>query len=67
VIRDIDDRAINPQYRVIGGTGIVWADFDATVDFMSGKTETIKGRSIHVFTKSDGKWFVAAAFRSPRE
>jgi ketosteroid isomerase-like protein len=47
---------INPQFRVIGTTGVVWAYLALGVKPKDGPLTTVFARSTFTFTKSDGRW-----------
>ncbi|SRR5712692_4334958 len=56
--------AINPQYRVIGNTGIVWSHTALAVKPKDGPLQTTFGRITVTWVKTDGKWLAAAAHAS---
>ncbi len=49
---------INPQYRVIGTTGLVWLHYALAVKPKDGPMQILFGRSTFAFVKSDGKWLM---------
>src|SRR5439155_11322813 len=51
---------INPQCRVIGGTGIVWGHMALTRKPKDGPLTTLFARFTFIFVKSDGQWREAA-------
>jgi uncharacterized protein (TIGR02246 family) len=55
---------INPQFRVIGTTGVVWAHFAVAQKPKDGPMTTLFGRAIWTFAKSDGQWLIVAAHLS---
>ena len=55
---------INPQYRVIGSTGISWGHYRQTLKPKDGPLSTVFGRYLSAFVKSEGKWIEVAAHLS---
>ena len=55
---------INPQYRVIGTTGIVWGHFMTAVKQKDGPMQTTFGRLLVTYTKVDGRWLLVATHGS---
>ena len=49
-------RRINPQYRVVGTTGIVWGHTRTVVKRKDGPQETRTRRFLSTWVKSGGKW-----------
>ena len=47
---------INPRYRVIGNTGIVWGHVRITVDPKDGPQATEYRRFTHVYVREGGEW-----------
>jgi ketosteroid isomerase-like protein len=47
---------INPGYRVIGNTGIVWGHVRITVDPKDGPRATEYRRFTHVYVREGGEW-----------
>jgi len=52
---------INPQYRVIGTTGIVWGYIMIARKPKDGPLQTTFGRLLITYTKVDGKWLTVAS------
>ena len=55
---------INPQYRIIGTTGIVWAHDMVAIKPKDGPMQTYFNRTMATYTKVDGKWLVVAVHLS---
>lgn len=55
---------INPQFRVIGTTGIVWGHGSLVIKPKGGPLETQYVRYTIVYAKTDGKWLRAATHLS---
>ena len=55
---------INPQYRVVGTTGIVWGHFRSVVKLKDGPQETRTRRFLATWVKSGGKWVRLAVHMS---
>ena len=55
-----DATLINPQYRVIGNTGIAWGLVAFSSKPKDGPFTTVFGRYTATLTKADGKWLVVA-------
>ena len=55
---------IDPQYRVVGDTGIVWGYHRAVTKLKDGPQETTYRRVITTWVKSGDKWLLAANHRS---
>ena len=58
-------KPINPQFRVIGSTGIAWGHFAFANKPEGGGMETDYGRYTVIFAKSGGKWLAVASHYSP--
>lgn len=58
-------RPVNPQYRVIGTTGIAWGHYAISVKLKDGPMETNFGRYTVIFAKTGGKWLAVASHYSP--
>ena len=56
---------VNPQFRVIGNTGVAWGHYALAMKPKDGGMETLFGRYTVVSVKSDGKWLVVASHYSP--
>ena len=57
-------RRIDPQFRVIGATGVSWGYMTATVKPKDGPQRTVFTRYMWTFTKLDGKWIGVAVHLS---
>jgi uncharacterized protein (TIGR02246 family) len=55
---------INPQFRVVGTTGIAWGHSVLTIKPKGGPLETHYVRYTLIYTKSDGKWLRVASHTS---
>ena len=55
---------INPQYRVVGNTGIVWGHHRSVRKPKDGPRETSTRRFTRTWVKSGGKWLLLASHRS---
>ena len=55
---------INPQYRVVGTTGIVWGHARIVLKLKDGPRETRTRRFLNTWVKSGGKWVQLASHRS---
>ncbi len=55
---------INPQYRVVGTTGIVWGHGTSVAKPKDGPQETRTARFLVTWVKSGGKWLRLAVHRS---
>jgi ketosteroid isomerase-like protein len=55
---------INPQFRVIGTTGIAWGNASLAIKPKDGPLETHYMRYTIVYAKSDGKWLRVASHLS---
>ena len=55
---------INPQYRVIGNTGILWGHSRVVKKPIDGPQQTIYSRSTLIYTKVEGKWVTVAVHHS---
>jgi len=58
-------RPINPQFRVIGSTGIAWGHCAVAIKPKDGGMRSAFGRYTIIFAKSDGKWLAVATHYSP--
>jgi ketosteroid isomerase-like protein len=52
---------INPQFRVIGTTGVVWAHTALVLKPKDGPMTAVFARSTFTFAKSDGRWLMVAS------
>jgi ketosteroid isomerase-like protein len=57
-------RPINPQFRVIGTTGVVWAHHAVARKPKDGPRTTVFGRSTFTFVKTDGQWLCVSFHHS---
>ena len=55
---------INPQYRVVGTSGIVWGHARSVVKLKDGPQETRTIRFLNTWVKSGGKWVALAVHLS---
>jgi ketosteroid isomerase-like protein len=55
---------VNPKYRVIGSTGIVWGHYAFANKPKDGGMRTSYGRFTTIYTKSDGKWLAVSSHYS---
>jgi ketosteroid isomerase-like protein len=55
---------VNPQFKVIGGTGIAWGHYAIRMKPKDGGLRSMFGRYTVVFEKSGGKWLAVAAHYS---
>lgn len=55
---------VNPQFRVIGTTGIAWGNASIAIKPKGGPLETHYLRYTIVFAKADGKWLRVATHLS---
>ena len=55
---------VNPQYRVIGTTGMAWGHYAISIKLKDGPMETSFGRYTVIFAKSGGKWLAVASHYS---
>ncbi len=56
---------INPNYRVIDNTGIVWSHYALSLKPKDGPMQAMFGRSTFTFVKLEGKWLMADLHASP--
>jgi ketosteroid isomerase-like protein len=54
----------NPQFRIIGTTGVVWGLFAMAHKPKDGPMTTVDGRFTFTYVKSDGKWLAVAEHAS---
>jgi len=52
----LNSTSINPQYKVVGNTGVVWSIGERVIKRKGGLREVAYSRSTMTFVKSDGKW-----------
>ena len=55
---------INPQFRVIGTTGVVWSHHVVVRKPKDGPRTTVFGRSTFTFVKTDGQWLCVSFHHS---
>ena len=55
---------VQPEYKVIGDTGIMWGYETADIKKKDGPAYTVHSRVIHTFIKVDGKWKVLTTHMS---
>lgn len=55
---------INPQFRVVNHTGMVWGHFTLIIKPKDGPVQTSFLRSTFIWTKADGKWVELAVHHS---
>ncbi len=56
--------AVNPQFRVIGSTGLAWGHYAIALKPKDGGARSIFGRYTVVYNKSGGKWLAVNAHYS---
>ena len=49
---------IDPEFRVIGTTGVAWGNFRLTTRVKNGRAESAQGRYMFTYTQGDGKWSI---------
>jgi len=49
---------VNPQYRVVENTGIMWGYETASIKYKDGPVRTFHSRITQTFVKKDGKWLL---------
>jgi len=55
---------INPQFRVIDSTGVVWAHFSVAQKPKDGPMTTVFGRGMWTLAKAERHWSIVAAHLS---
>jgi uncharacterized protein (TIGR02246 family) len=55
---------INPQYRVLGTTGVIWMHTAAAVKPKDGPLRTSFSRFTLTYTQAEGKWLLVAVHGS---
>ncbi len=53
-------RQINPQYRVIGSTGLVWGQYVTEFKPKDAPLQRTTGRFTATYVKTDGKWLMVS-------
>ncbi|MGE0684576.1 MAG: DUF4440 domain-containing protein [Candidatus Binatia bacterium] len=57
-------KIINPQFRVIGNTGVTWGHYSFSVKPKDGPLRTEFARFLLTWTKVDGTWLIVAEHNS---
>ena len=57
-------KIINPQFRVIGDTGVVWGHYSFAVKPKDGPLRTEFARFLLTWAKVDGSWVIVAEHNS---
>ena len=57
-LESLSIKPINPQFRIIGDTGLVWDTYAFTAKPKDGPLKTSYGRATFVYTKTGGKWLL---------
>ena len=57
-------KPIDPQFLVVGSTGIVWGHYAIAIKPKDGAMRTRFGRYTITYSKSDGKWLAVASHYS---
>jgi uncharacterized protein (TIGR02246 family) len=57
-------KIINPQFRVIGSTGVTWGHYSFTVKPKDGPVRTEFARFLLTWAKVDGQWRIVAEHNS---
>ena len=52
---------LNPQFRIIGTTGVVWGHYALAVKPKDSPLRNIFGRLAFTFTQVEGQWLIAAS------
>jgi ketosteroid isomerase-like protein len=60
----VNGTQIDPQYRVVGNTGIVWGHTRRVVKQKDGPQETTYRRFMRTYVKLNGKWLLIARHAS---
>ena len=55
---------VNPQFRVIGNTGLAWGHYAVALKPKDGGARSLFGRYTITYTKSGGKWLAVVAHYS---
>jgi uncharacterized protein (TIGR02246 family) len=56
---------INPHYRVIDNTGVVWSHYALALKPKDGPMQAMFGRSTFTFVKTEGRWLMVDLHVSP--
>jgi len=51
-------RPIDPDFRVIGTTGVAWGNFRLATKLKNGPAEYADGRYMFTYAQSEGKWVI---------
>ena len=57
-------KIINPQFRVIGSTGVTWGHYSFSVKPQDGPLRTEFARFLLAWAKVNGKWVIVAEHNS---
>ncbi len=49
---------IDPEFRVIGTTGVAWGNFRIAAKLKNGASEYFDGRYMFTYAQSEGKWVI---------
>jgi len=55
---------INPQFRVVGNTGVTWGHYSFTIKPHDGPLRTEFARFLLTWVKSEGQWRIVAEHNS---
>ena len=55
---------INPQFRVVGNTGVTWGHYSFTIKPHDGPLRTEFARFLLTWVKSEGQWCIVAEHNS---
>jgi len=55
---------INPQFRVVGNTGVTWGHYSFTIKPHNGPLRTEFARFLLTWVKSEGQWRIVAEHNS---
>ena len=58
-------RPVNPEFIITGTSAVAWGSYTITEHPKIGPREAIHGRYTFTYTKTDGKWLLAALHLSP--
>jgi ketosteroid isomerase-like protein len=51
-------RPIDPDFRVVGTTGVAWGNFRLATKLKNGLSEYSDGRYMFTYAQSEGKWVI---------
>ena len=57
-LESLSIKPLNPQFRIIGDTGLVWDTYAFTAKPKDGPLKTSYGRATFDYTKTGGKWLL---------